>query len=232
MIYQTWNRTVAIALSVIFTFAPSLSAGQSKDNSSTKTQTTAANTAKPSQVASDEKASPGGPQEGIKVHGHWSIVIKNPDGSVASRHEFENSLAPPDGAGYLTRVMSRTATLGFYELSLVHSNAGVSPCGSVACTVSEPGGDLTATSTNLTVTGAQNPYATVLQGSFQAPSAGDIGNVRSFLTLCQPSVSPTACPGSGAFLFVATAFTSYQLPTPITVLAKQIVQVTVTYSFS
>ena len=230
MIYQTWNRTVAIALGAILTFAPSLSAGQSKDNSSTKTQTTAANTAKSSQVASDEKVSPSAPQEGIKVHGHWSIVIKNPDGSVASRHEFENSLAPPNGAEFLTQVMARTKTPGFYILSLARSVGGTDACGSVNCSVSEPGAG-SPVSTNLTVTATANPFATVLQGSFQASSAGDIAQVFSYLTVCQPSVSPTACPGSGA-VSIALPFTERALPTPITVQPNQIVQVTVTLTFS
>jgi hypothetical protein len=30
--------------------------------------------------------------EGLVVHGHWRIVVRNPDGSVASRHEFNNAL--------------------------------------------------------------------------------------------------------------------------------------------
>src|SRR5215467_14514118 len=34
----------------------------------------------------------GGPQGGIKVHGHWVIVIRDADGGIASRHEFENGL--------------------------------------------------------------------------------------------------------------------------------------------
>src|SRR5271168_3514589 len=33
------------------------------------------------------------PHEGITVHGHWTIDVKNPDGTVASHHEFENSIA-------------------------------------------------------------------------------------------------------------------------------------------
>jgi len=34
----------------------------------------------------------GGLAEGIQVHGHWRIVVRNRDGSVASRHEFDNAL--------------------------------------------------------------------------------------------------------------------------------------------
>jgi hypothetical protein len=39
--------------------------------------------------------SKGGKDEGIKVHGHWVLEIRNPDGSLASRKEFENSLTRP-----------------------------------------------------------------------------------------------------------------------------------------
>jgi hypothetical protein len=40
-----------------------------------------------------------GPSEGIKVHGHWTLEIRNPDGSVASRHEVENELVVMVGGG-------------------------------------------------------------------------------------------------------------------------------------
>ncbi len=56
---------------------------------------TAAVAASSQETATRKQASeePRGPQEGIKVHGDWTIVIRNPDGSVALRHEFKNALA-------------------------------------------------------------------------------------------------------------------------------------------
>ena len=36
----------------------------------------------------------GGTQEGIKVHGHWVIEVRNPDGGLVERREFDNALAP------------------------------------------------------------------------------------------------------------------------------------------
>ena len=30
--------------------------------------------------------------EGIEVHGHWTIEVRNPDGSLDERYEFENAL--------------------------------------------------------------------------------------------------------------------------------------------
>lgn len=46
-----------------------------------------------------------GSHEGIKVHGHWTIEVRNPDGKLVSHTEFENGLCttPSSGAqsGYL-----------------------------------------------------------------------------------------------------------------------------------
>lgn len=41
----------------------------------------------------------GGPAEGIKVHGHWTFEIRNPDGSLESRREIENDLIVMLGGG-------------------------------------------------------------------------------------------------------------------------------------
>src|SRR2546423_15522419 len=43
--------------------------------------------------ATQPEASPGrGQQEGIKVHGHWTIEVRNPDGTLVTHREFENAL--------------------------------------------------------------------------------------------------------------------------------------------
>ena len=31
--------------------------------------------------------------DGIQVHGHWTMTVTNPDGSVDAVHEFDNDLA-------------------------------------------------------------------------------------------------------------------------------------------
>jgi hypothetical protein len=38
-------------------------------------------------------------RQGIKVHGHWTIEVRNPDGTVVKRVEFENGLCPTTGGG-------------------------------------------------------------------------------------------------------------------------------------
>jgi hypothetical protein len=44
---------------------------------------------KPLQIT---KETPSQPSEGLHVHGHWMVTVRNVDGTVASRHEFENSV--------------------------------------------------------------------------------------------------------------------------------------------
>jgi hypothetical protein len=73
-------------------------------------------------ATAENKRPGGGPHEGITVHGHWSIEIRNPDGSLVRHVEFENSLDPgfsltnptaggaplvvAGGAAYLSAVLS------------------------------------------------------------------------------------------------------------------------------
>jgi hypothetical protein len=72
------------------------------------------------QAATEEKAAtapakPGG--EGIKVHGHWIIDVRNPDGSLAQHRDFENSLQ--DGGQFLTGLVSGYSVLAGYYIVLV-----------------------------------------------------------------------------------------------------------------
>jgi len=47
----------------------------------------------------------GGNHEGITVHGHWTIEVKNPDGTVTARREFENAIKPT-GMSYLASLLA------------------------------------------------------------------------------------------------------------------------------
>jgi hypothetical protein len=38
-----------------------------------------------------------GQSQGIRIHGHWVLEVKNPDGKVVERREFENSLVAGSG---------------------------------------------------------------------------------------------------------------------------------------
>jgi hypothetical protein len=62
---------------------------------------------------------PGGPHEGIKVHGHWTIEVHNPDGTLANHREFENSLDANAGAAALASPLARRAVGGLWLVTLL-----------------------------------------------------------------------------------------------------------------
>lgn len=216
--YKALNAFIALAFTLLSTVAPTRSAAQQKNKSA---------------AAKAQGAASSGPREGIKVHGHWSIVIKNPDGSVASRHEFENALVS-SGSDMLAQLLARTASTGGWGISVVPSGAGLSSCGgNLPCVVIENGiaTGVISVSSNLTVAYAPNPFRTTLQGSYQATSAGDIAQVFTLLGACPPSVTPSACPTASNNSGQGT-FSSRTLASPIAVQSGQIVQLTVTFTFS
>lgn len=82
---------------------------------SSKAQPAEEKTATSESSSAKEDSHHGGQHEGITVHGHWSIEVRNPDGSLVRHVEFENSLDPgfstggttvPGGAAYLSAVLS------------------------------------------------------------------------------------------------------------------------------
>lgn len=58
---------------------------------------TAATLGSPSSTG-EEMASERGTESSIKVHGHWVLQVKNADGTLGDRREFENSLVTDDTA--------------------------------------------------------------------------------------------------------------------------------------
>lgn len=61
----------------------------------------------PVMAAPGAAASQGSPTaEGIKVHGHWTIEVREADGALVERREFENVLTP-FGAGHIVQVLAR-----------------------------------------------------------------------------------------------------------------------------
>jgi hypothetical protein len=73
------------------------------------------------QVAEEEESSakPSKPgSEGIKVHGHWVLQVKNADGTLGERREFENSLVTTNdgtnttsGSGMLAAALTGNAAV-------------------------------------------------------------------------------------------------------------------------
>jgi hypothetical protein len=91
-----------------------------------------------SSAGTAEERPHGGPSEGIKVHGHWTIEIRNPDGSLASHSEFENELVPDEGSQVLAGVLGNQFTVDSWTLWVSDGSIeGRGPCeGQYACVAS------------------------------------------------------------------------------------------------
>jgi hypothetical protein len=178
------------------------------------------------QSAPPEKAGKGG----IKVHGHWVMEIRNPDGSTASRKEFENSLTTGtnSGNGMLASLLTGAVTAGPWFVL-------ISSGGPASYTLAESAGACTITSppcqAGLTVTESNRQI--VMQGTTAAMTVSfPITGVSTSMANCFPNASsPSACvtatglPG-GNFQFTQASVTG------LTVQVGQMIAVTVTISFS
>ena len=86
-------------------------------------------------LSPEEKPAEKGTQEGIKVHGHWTIDVKNPNGTVVTHREFENSLAGPGGslgANTLAGLLSGNYVVGPWAITLFGSPG---PCSSATSSI-------------------------------------------------------------------------------------------------
>lgn len=168
-------------------------------------------------AASAGSAQEKGKGEGIKVHGHWTIDVKNPDGTLASHHEFENALVQSGQSG-LSAVLAHTATVVGWSVSLKYSNPYT-----LTTRIFEPpvGYFVPGGFPNLTVT-TSNPQQVVLQGSGQAGDPDSIVSVQTILTVQLPNVQG----------LTDYPFSQRALPQPIAIQSNQFVQVTVVLSFS
>jgi hypothetical protein len=197
-----------------------------------------------------------GMNQNLKMHGHWIIDIKNPDGTLVQHHEFENAIQY-DGQNYLVGLMSGYGAAGPWEIYFSNATAtsAGSPCNtaefpycaSVYSTASQPGLFSCSVYTcagGLTITPKFGVGPTLtLTGSIAATQAGSIGFVATGMSACGgaagPSgyptaistITPTACYTSTTSSFGGTA-TSTTLGVPISVAQGQIIQVTVVLSFS
>ena len=160
--------------------------------------------------------------DGIMVHGHWTIDVKNPDGSLVSHNEFENALTA-DGAAAMSQVLGHAdSSVGW----AIQFNTALGPFYIVEPALAVAGSPFagTHTSANLIVTAPTSGPGygqLVLAGSTQAPGAYSIPAVGTWLA--------TSSTGSFQGPF---QFTNRILAQAISILANQIVQVTVVLSFS
>jgi hypothetical protein len=176
-----------------------------------------------------ESRSQGNRKEGIKVHGHWTIEVRDPDGKLVLHREFENSLEP-GGADALVNVFGRNQVPGLWTIGLVNIN-NAAPCPSFGCSLYEPNSSIPADSSHFKTLSVlvSNQGQLLLSGTFAASQTGSITGVNAFSLRCPATVLPANCNESSAvngYLPFTTSLIN------VNVSAGQVVQVTVAFSFS
>lgn len=186
--------------------------------------------------------------DGIKLHGHWMIEVRNPDGSLASHTEFENAIALP-GKTMLVQFLSRAQIPGNWVVLLGDPTG---PCMTGGkpwqCILREANDNITSS----TAVGAINNSLTlstpvpqqtisgipqlILTGSATAANNSSIKSVSTILSYCTRTDSPppSACSayGVGAADASPASFSGATLTNPIAVTPGQAIQVVVTFTFS
>jgi hypothetical protein len=209
-----------------------------------------------------EAEAPGKSLDGtIKVHGHWVINVRNPDGTVADHREFENSLAIDQGGdAFLIGLLAGYYVPGDFGIE-IDGVACHYACGIVTSPSTWPGLDLcqvgddapghcsTTLSYNAVLAPSTGSTSFILSGSILAPDVGTLVEVRTFFNACNavngyhpvaPIVAPpgpSTVPPSDCHGTTATALVGYLTvtgaftPVQITIPGQNI-EVTVTITFA
>lgn len=201
----------ALTLGLVF----GLSGGQPQSTESTQASLTSA----------------GGPNEAIQVHGHWNIEVINPDGTLASRNEFDNDLVDM-GKSALVGLLIGDHSAGMWMVRLTATQQASSPFASGSGWILDnryTGTPSSAPDTFYTLDVARDPITVgvfTLTGTATATKDGGINFVATQICGCDASTAPSACT---AFL-VADEFTMASF-NAVDVVAGQQILVQVTISF-
>jgi hypothetical protein len=166
-------------------------------SSRAQAQSTAAKTARARQSA------PKGQQEGIKVHGHWTIEVRKPDGKLVTHREFENSLAPigqnNGGAQTIEGMLGGAFTPQAFQIVLNGTSASQSPASAPApclngnsaasCTVQENIPPQTAQAPANCPSGSKSIFCTLTR-------TPPVGAYPGLITGPPPSTEPLTFQGS------------------------------------
>lgn len=223
--------------------AQQLGENQSSVAATEKVQSKQAQGEESESSVAEEKSSGDGRHEGIKVHGHWTIEVRNPDGAVVTHREFENSLEHGLGQGsqFLASVLGRQGTVGTWTIVLgSNANAALNPCingvAPAPCLILEASsGQATAAYAFATSTiSVASNGSLVLSGTMVAGQNGVIDNVGTTANACGPTTTPATCNYVSSPVPVTNnyAFTGAFLSPAVNVSLGQTVAVTVTFSFS
>lgn len=177
----------------------------------------------------------------VTVHAHWTIEIREADGTLVSRREFDNKLIPDSGGNWLSFVLGGGVTPGVWRIVLIGSGNdqpcfvgqdSASVCVLVEATSQAAGGaNVFTTLTTATPTSGDNRGKLVLSATASAQRDSKIFEVRTENRYCiGAGTTPAACKAKGGETI--NQFTSFTLQSPETVLKDQKIEVTVAIDFS
>jgi hypothetical protein len=184
-------------------------------------------------------AAPGlaqGPREGIVVHGNWTLEVRNRDGSLAERRQFENSLFE-DGGKVLAQVLGRERSMGFWTVKVLGGIGGARFGPSTDAWLLEPNDTLDqnagAVFKNLKVGFDSTFGKLVLRGSVTPTGAGYVTDVlTSVKASCLTPECTTRDPRVGSSFTGTQIRNDIRVPTPLHLEVDQTLVVTVTISFT
>jgi hypothetical protein len=211
----------------------------------------ASSPAKPAAEEEDENSSPSKPGvEGIKVHGHWILDLKDKDGKVLEHRDFHNSLTL-SGGDTLAKLITGLAVGSALQIQaggFIIYRGDIANHGLPSCNANPPNAacvpNLTVTYTRFDVPNNIPGSFVTLNGSITPTTATTVSSVTTSAMICQsptipvPSTlvteSPARCAANDLDSGLITSnglFTSATI-TPINVAAGQTLAITVVLSFS
>lgn len=131
----------------------------------------------------------------IQVSGHWTIEVREPDGTLVSRHEFDNALSQ-FGDDLISKVLAGDVTAGLWVVILDSEEAFLNIEGNPwgLCWIVEssyPEDDIgTHIFRTLTVTATD---VLSFSGAATAEADGEIGEVATGLSCCNANETPIGC---------------------------------------
>ncbi len=192
-------------------------------------------------TVAEEKPTGDGKHEGIKVHGHWTIDVRNPDGTLVTHREFENSLVGGgNGDKFLAQLLARQLSQGLWFVILFGVPQVCVQAGApFDCEIGEPHSlatDPSGLSPSYqfeTLTVNVNGSTLVLSGTAVAYQNGTITQTGTELNPCSTSTAPaTPCTYPTRTSLNGVIFTGVTLSSPLNIVAGQTIAVTVNISFS
>jgi hypothetical protein len=164
--------------------------------------------------------------QGITVHGRWTIDVRNPDGTLASHHEFDNALVTPAGGNVFLAGLLGRFYRQFTNWSIVLQGGGANPTRVV---LPEHVGSGPPAVGELTLNVPTRPDGRVPTGTLELNGTAQLSEAVQLIWV---ETRLDTCRGDACLDPVNFGFTAHNLSTPISLTAGQLLQIRVVFSFS